>query len=503
MRLDPRLVTADDIASALSEELLSPPRLLPPSVVDPALLSRQDDVAKWVHDQITGSFTPTPEEIVAVNKGRHGVRPVAVWDFPSRLAYAALAARLSQALPPAARTRGRWREFQRAPLSLSGDYVLVADIASCYDQIDHGLLSRELLARTGDHASVTSLVALLQQASGRTYGLPQQSRASDVVAEPFLDRLERGLIRRGLQVARYSDDFRFSCNSWPEVVRAMEVLAEEARLLGLTVNDAKTVTWKRNRYVDSLDVAEELRRQIADDAELDLTDYESDPYDAAVVSIPPEQSDVDELAAKRILERWAKVAGRGVVAARRRAEHRAVLDLVPFALVTLTRSQQTDVEVLAHCMKLLRFERTMTPDVGKYLINRNDDHMVLGAFDQLLRARSYLNGWQTWWLQQPVARLSDFATGAGSQRRLKWAQNALTNSEHSPVLRAHAALTLARHRRIKVDELLSLYDRSSTTVRPVLVAAMALLKPQKNIQRAVTDDSQLHKWVYQWSATSA
>jgi RNA-directed DNA polymerase len=124
---------------------------------------------------------------------------------------------------------------------------------------------------------------------------------------------------------------------------------------------------------------------------------------------------------------------------------------------------------------------------------------VLDAFDGLLKSRSYLNGWQTWWLQQPVARLAGFASGAGAKRRLAWARAALTSAEHTPVLRAEGARTLARHRRIDLDEVLGIYDRSSNIVRPVLAAGVALLKPTAAVRKAVTGDSQLNGWVYDWA----
>lgn len=94
-------------------------------------------------------------------------------------------------------------------------------------------------------------------------------------------------------------------------------------------------------------------------------------------------------------------------------------------------------------MRLLRYEQTMTPAAGRYLSSRDDEGLVRDAFDRLLRSRAYANGWQTWWLQQPIARLSGFATADGCRTRLRWACNALSTAEHTPVLRAHAAMTLA------------------------------------------------------------
>jgi len=503
VRLNPSLVSPVDLLAALSEDLTRPPGLLPPSAVAPALLGRRDEVAEWAHQQLSGEFLPTLEEIVSVSKARHGVRPVAVWDLPSRLLYRALVARIEDVLPKLNRGCEYWRAFQRLPLEQDGRYVLTADIAACYQYIDHELLSEELRVRGGDQRVVDALAALLSATGGRSYGLPQQSRASDGLAEAFLDRLERALMRRGLRAFRHNDDFRFVRRSWSEVIRAVEVLSEEARMMGLTVNDHKTVPWRRAKYEAHLDEADALRQEIADEAELDLTEFDMDKYDL-VVTTPPDKNDVDVLASAGVLERWESVAGRrGLVPDRRKAEHRAVLELLPAALATLGTKPGARSWILATCMRLLRYEQTATPAVGRYLIGQNDQGPVLDAFDLLLRSRAYVNGWQTWWLQQPVARLPGFATGRGSGPRLRWARNALSTAEHTPVLGAHAAMTLARHRQIELDELLGIYARSSTTVRPILVAAIALLKPGPGVARAVKDDSALHKWVYDHAASYA
>jgi hypothetical protein len=70
--------TSADIETAMNETLDSPPRLLPTDSSFPALSCRRQEVARWVFGHITGRWMPTPERIVAVSKGRHGVRPVAV-----------------------------------------------------------------------------------------------------------------------------------------------------------------------------------------------------------------------------------------------------------------------------------------------------------------------------------------------------------------------------------------------------------------------------------------
>ncbi len=503
MLLPPGLISLADIRVAVDAELDGPPRLLPPSSVHPALLARREEFAAWAFERVQGEFVPPAEVTVAVSKAGHGVRPVAVWDLPSRLTYSALSDRLRPALPPVARSRGAYRAFQRAPSEAGAKYIVSSDIAACYQFIDHALLASELLTQTGEAATVSALISLLRETSGRTYGLPQQSPASDLLAETFLRRLERALVRRGLKVWRYNDDFRFACSSWSEVVRSVEVLADESRAVGLTVNDLKTVTWTAGKYTANLDLAEALRTEIAAEAELDLTQIEID-YDGTVVEAAPDSGDVDALAAIRVLERWNKIAGpgRGRMTQAKRPEHRAVVELLPAALKTLEAAPETDPDVLALCMKVLRYERTATPAVASYLMTRNGEAAVVSAFDKLLAAKAYLNGWQTWWLQ-PVARHAGFASGQGSKARNAWARDALTVAEHSPVLRAHAALTLARLGMVNSAELLSLYDRTNVTLRPVVAVAIALCQPAADVAAAVRGDSRLHAWAYDWASIHA
>ena len=108
VRIDPDLVTDSDIRAALGAEMASARRDLPPDSIYPALVGREEAVAKWIHERHGRAFAPTSEETVGVNKGRHGVRPVAVWDLTSRLTYRALTAKLEPHLPPLLRNRAHW-----------------------------------------------------------------------------------------------------------------------------------------------------------------------------------------------------------------------------------------------------------------------------------------------------------------------------------------------------------------------------------------------------------
>src|SRR5665647_2272507 len=66
--------------------------------------------------------------------------------------------------------------------------------------------TRELVAQTRDGQRVDTLTTLLTAITGRRYGLPQQNHTSDVLAEAYIDVLERRL-HRGVRDSPRSEPF--------------------------------------------------------------------------------------------------------------------------------------------------------------------------------------------------------------------------------------------------------------------------------------------------------
>jgi RNA-directed DNA polymerase len=495
VNVSPGLVEVDALGIAIDDLVDHPAPLLPSSPLAFALRTNRDEIAHWALGQTNGSFSPAREEIIAVSKGSHGIRPVAILDVPSTLLYSALVQTLAPSLP--SQERGTYSQFLRAPLESGSTYVVTADIASCYSLIDHVLLSNELMIQSGDYATVNALTELLRESSGKAYGLPQQSPVSDVLAEAFLDRLERAITRRGLKAWRYNDDFRVACDTWAEVVRSIEILSDESRELGLILNDGKTRTWKSTKYRDHLDEVEALRSSIADEVSLSLVEIDIDDYDGTVTMTGAQQVEIDTFTLVRLLEKWHAIAGDGIVDDSDKAEHRALLQLIPQAMGAFRADDPELPRILIELLSILRFEQTLTPSICRFLMTVPNEGALLDAFDRLLSSNPYLSGWQVWWLQQPVARTSGFAHGNGSTQRIQWARRAFTEVEFSPILQAHATLTLARHGLIEANRVLQLYDRTSPVVSPVIVLAMALLRPSAELQRAVTGDNRLHHWVFE------
>ncbi len=408
MRIGEELISESVMAEALKAEGTHTRGLMPQPILLPALLGYANELAAWALGQVRSDFDPEPEQVVPVRKTRHAVRPVAELYLRDQLAYRALVAQMAGYLPAFSRSATAHEEFERAPLSDgTPGYVLSSDVAAFYQYVDYDLLARELVAQTGDGGRVDALLAVLTVVTGRRFGLPQQNTASDVVAEAYIDVLERRLHRADVRVWRYNDDFRIVTDSWSQALAAVDRLENEARRIGLTLNDSKTVIRRGETYESSLKACDELLKEVGDEAELDLTAVHlGRGYDPDEVDL--EQDDVATTALMKLLDRWAEHEDD----ARRSS---ILTQLMPFTLSHLP----ADVEgptVLAACMKMLRTEQqALTPAVTGYLLRATDrdEGNVLTAFDDLLALNPYLTPWQAAWVTPALSRCEGFASGPG------------------------------------------------------------------------------------------
>ncbi len=509
MELALGLVDAPAFEKAADAEFSVVRSLMPPSPVRPLLVARQADVAQWAVRQVAGAFRPVPQQTVTVRKQRHGVRPVAELFLRDQLLFRVLTEALSGYLVPPSRQTQGFDDFRRAPLAeASAAYVVSSDVSSFYQYIDHNVLAQELLIRTGDAGRVTALMDLMEGVAGRTYGLPQQSEPSDLLAESYIDIVHRRLTRRGLRVWRYNDDWRIAAGSWSEALLAVDLLEHECRRVGLTLNDSKTVIRARATYEEDLSHRESVLGEIAKEAELDLTDFFlMGNYEAIVIE--PEQAAVQLEASRKILLRYS--------------EHRdddendpkvlqTLLQLVPGALVSLSeavRAGNSDVEptILDLCVELLRTEQNLTPQVSRYLSASidADEAVSLAAFDGLLDVNPYITPWQASWLGPELGRAQQFASGSGGEARGDWLLSVWNDIAASEPVRSGLAVTLARHKLISKGDLLVAYDAVSETGRPGVAAALGVAEPNKAdaAVAAMCREDDLSDMAYDWGAALA
>ncbi|EUA26654.1 MULTISPECIES: RNA-directed DNA polymerase [Mycobacterium] len=261
------MISGLDLTAALRTELTSHTRLLPKRLDYALLKKRQDQLRRWIEAQTKLAHWGGPADIVQAEKV-HGTRPLAVMTIEDRTVYRALVDRLAQQLPDDLRHRQSNADFQRAPLDQTpaATYITVTDIASYYVYVDHDVLVDELTSQTGDYDAVEATGTLLDKVMGRGIGIPQVSTASDVLGDTYLDRARRNLIRRGLSVFRYADDFRLTASSLLDARRDLDVCGAEVYRLGLMLNDTKTFTNRRETYEANLSKFRDAEKRLFETA---------------------------------------------------------------------------------------------------------------------------------------------------------------------------------------------------------------------------------------------
>jgi group II intron reverse transcriptase/maturase len=127
--------------------------------------------------------------------------------------------------------------------------VVDIDLASFFDQVNHDRLMHLLGARISDQRIMTLigryLRAPMDTGDGRqvrrSRGTPQGGPLSPLLANLYLDVLDRELVRRGLSFVRYADDIAVFVSSERAAKRVLERLTRWLHQhLDLEVNAAKS-----------------------------------------------------------------------------------------------------------------------------------------------------------------------------------------------------------------------------------------------------------------------
>jgi len=129
------------------------------------------------------------------------------------------------------------------------DWVVDIDLASFFDQVNHDRLMHLLGERISDQRIMTLigryLRAPMDTGDGRqvrrSRGTPQGGPLSPLLANLYLDVLDRELVRRGLSFVRYADDIAVFVSSERAAKRVLERLTRWLHQhLDLEVNAAKS-----------------------------------------------------------------------------------------------------------------------------------------------------------------------------------------------------------------------------------------------------------------------
>lgn len=241
----------------LQEEVAAWRNQIPPEPWVAAVRSKSADTVTWIQSRLAAGANGLPSVVVNTRKATMGTRPVPILGIADRIVYRALTKHVLSDLTVPDRSPDAYKAFLHGPIEyafrdehgpvwnvfgLDVKYVVEADITAFYQYIDHDLLRHELELHTGHIEAIDALFELLGETEGRIFGLPQLLDASDWLSDIYIQSVERDLLRRGLAVWRYNDDFRIACRSYTEALDAIERLSEAARAVGLTVSEYKTFT---------------------------------------------------------------------------------------------------------------------------------------------------------------------------------------------------------------------------------------------------------------------
>ena len=447
-----------DLPAAVAAELQVRNRLLPRRWDHTALAQNPDDVAARMRPALRRRRPgPARADVLLADKGWRGTRPLDVLALQDRVLYRAVVDLIKMSLPEHLSSRPPMAEFRRAPLGAEGaTHISKTDVTAYYQYIDHELLADELIAQTGEEPAVDALMGLLRALMGRGMGIPQIHPVSDVLGDTYLDPVRRSLLREGLAVWRYADDFRIASASLGEARRALETCAAAVRERGLVLNERKTLTYVRATYEDSLDRFRRAEQELfsssgGDDDDGDdlalLDDSYADPADDAEDDTPdahaapttlgaaPLDAAVDDDEANAVHDDAedpeapssaldTALAVRRTEAARRAwylwieeeeddeqqqsTESAAITQsLVGRALPALGAAG--DNGPLKNVSQLLRYEPAITPQIAAYLTryaatSATANHAAARALGSVARS-DLVSPWQTLWLAHTAGRL--------------------------------------------------------------------------------------------------
>nr|WP_282206303.1 RNA-directed DNA polymerase [Kitasatospora fiedleri] len=462
-----------DFAAALAQERGWQPDLAPRQLIDESFPC--DDGAEYA-DYLKGVTQAGLEDpyadLITASKWRHGRRPIHIMPIRERVYYRSIVDLLVNDLPSYKRSGEDFTSFEEGPIHAEKvEFVVKVDIANYFSSIDHELITREIVSRSGRREVSQVLSGFWRSLFGRGVGIPQMSEPSKRLGELLVDNLHRSMVRRGFQVWRYADDFRIGAGSHLECIQALDAMHEESRNLGLSLNDWKTHVLSLGRYAELLNepLAEENAARSAVIENLTAWDpYSDDNDDDDELNIPGED-EVYVGAAIQLLADYASEEGDAILEhSGLRERHKLVrksVDILEFFQEEAGLPYVSDV--------LIR-EPQLTPSVCRYMNSvavRNPVGVRETAAEIIRSAPT--NRWQqlwiAWMLQAPSlelkssdassAALSGFLTGLLSDR--------------SEFVRSVTLWTCARHRILSKEQWTAADENTRSLGAPYVAAALA------------------------------
>jgi len=136
----------------------------------------------------------------------------------------------------------------RSTIRSGKQWAVTADIRKCFDAIDHDILLRLVGDVIGDRDLIrllrhwlTADVIDFMDVIPSELGVPQGEAISPLLANIYLDPLDKEFERSGIKFVRYADDYLILCDTEPEAQAALRLMGEFLQgVLRLALKPAKT-----------------------------------------------------------------------------------------------------------------------------------------------------------------------------------------------------------------------------------------------------------------------
>lgn len=510
LRVSPKVMQKLDLNGSTTFCLNTPLDRLPALISDRCMEKATGTVNKWVQANFIGGMQ-IPKEVITMPKSRFGQRPVTLSSFPARVLYHALVSGIQGDLEPNSRGGEAWVQHEAFAEESPSEYIVEVDIAACYEFIDHERLREEIVTRTLDAEHARTISDFLGECSTNKRGLPQLTAASDALADAYLSIIQRQLMRQGLNVSRYADDFIIRVESWEKANETIEYAAEFARNLGLILSYEKTRASRTYFFKQKAESQRELQKRYFDSEKERMTFFHivgGDRYaDVSLIEIQPDDAATLKASMWRVITHWQEQSG----AARANpdievASESSLRRLLPLAISVLQDDQRIANQVLADLVQAepIRLER-----VCRYILARLTHPAEATESWKLVKTLTEsgrLSPWARLWLLHVISELPA-VDNSTFERVLAWVDKQLTDRHET--VRAQAAWAAASFKKLNNEQVLELLRNATPITQTGIAAAMGRKAStlaaegrqgglSKALINSVISENGLMKAAYEW-----
>jgi hypothetical protein len=467
MQLSDRLINSLPLKVALGRLESERGEFLPSAVGRRAAVAAGDRYVRSLSARLLDGQRLREAEVVFAHRHGSGTRPVSDLDLDGRLLIEAFALHIGTLLaqdadmlglaeyisPP---EPGHRVSFEDRPLEDSdAQFIVRADVASFYEYVDHETLSREIVELAADVELAYAVRDLLAEIMARNHGLPQGPQGSDLLATLFLSAVDRRLVRAGVRLDRFNDDYLLRCSTLPEARQHLLMLEVELRAVGLILNHQKTQILSREKYEEGLAAFREFLAQAAiESVELPFG-YTFDPDEFANIELgTADQATIETAFAKALDDPELPFE------VRRRMIDGALPYLAKFgSTIPLDRLGQLVEQFPAQIRNTNLYLRSL---VG----GNHEDRAVITVAGLLATPVPWVQGW----LVDLLARATRYVPTSVS-----WLRETVNDPALPWFLRSRALIAATTAGALPAqEEVAALFDGAPEANRPDIVAAVAL-----------------------------